>query len=51
MHPWAALGEAAGAEVQELMLVRAPPPFDTSAHSPKADFAGSGPLVRFGKPD
>jgi hypothetical protein len=25
-------------------------PSDTSAHSPESGFAGSGPLVRFGKP-
>src|SRR5262245_24013810 len=30
--------------------IASPPTRDTSVHSPKADFAGPGPLVRFGKP-
>ena len=33
-----------------LESIASPPPCDASAHSPKADLAGSGPLVRFGKP-
>jgi hypothetical protein len=35
---------------QQHRSIASPPPFDTSAHSPEADFAGSGPLVRFEKP-